>query len=68
MCNCIVELNKKLIERNTRIVIPITFGSNLSLMGGPIIKTEKIDSKKRVGPVNVLASYCPFCGNKYDEE
>jgi hypothetical protein len=65
MCDCIEKLNEQLKERNTRIVMPISFSSKgLSTLLGPIIATEKADPTNRKKPVKLMASYCPFCGEK----
>lgn len=74
MCDCIEMTNKDLqenhIEFNTRIHIPIVFDFKNGLCKEPqaMIVTEKLDDKKRVKPIKLFASYCPFCGKKYKEE
>ena len=65
MCNCINDLNEKLKEKNTRIYTPISFRPSLNTLG-PLVVTEKVDKKKRSKPLNLFASYCPFCGEKIE--
>lgn len=56
---CIKQLNKKLKETNTRLV------GNLLKANHIFVDTEKIrklrDGKKAT---IVIATYCPFCGEK----
>ena len=64
MCKCIDEVNVRLEEYNTRLVIPLVF----SISGSPkmvIVATEKIETKKRGKPMRLYATYCPFCGSPY---
>ncbi len=62
-CECIAEVNKKLAERNTQILLP------MFVMKGPVVpfvETRKLNEKKRGKPVAMFASFCPFCGLKYE--
>ena len=74
MCNCIEETNKSLKEEhaewNTMLNIPISFNYHTGQMHTlkVIISTMKLDDKKRQKPITLFASYCPFCGEKYDSE
>jgi len=65
MCSCIERIDEKLKERNTKLCLAISFSGESTKV---LIGTEKIDTKKRGKPANLLASYCPFCGKKYDGE
>ncbi len=62
-CNCIEEVNAKLAERNTRIMLPIMFGADQTPR--PMIVTDQIETgrgkKKACG---MFAAFCPFCGIK----
>ena len=73
MCECIAQMNEGLMEHNTKLEIPIVTRTseaayNLSASTRVVIATEKIESRKRTGPVKLFASFCPFCGEKYDTD
>lgn len=61
MCNCIAEMNGKLAEHNGGIVC--------TMFGKPpraaieVYQLETGRGKKR--PPKAIASFCPFCGEKY---
>lgn len=59
MCNCMATVDIKLAEHNSKIELP-WFGPQL-----PRIITMKVDQKKRGKPIGVFATFCPFCGDKY---
>lgn len=65
MCKCIEEVDKQLAAKNTRVQLK----EALNMRSGTIrealmVPTEKINSRKRAGPINVFATFCPFCGNR----
>lgn len=66
-CNCMTDVDDKLVSRNTRLVRTITLTQELQAF--PTIATEQID-KARGKPkaVSMIPSYCPFCGVKYVRE
>lgn len=70
MCECVDKLNEQLKEHNTRIVIPIMLNKKTLdfASANTLVVTEKVDSAKRGKPLKVSASYCPFCGKKYEQE
>lgn len=64
MCNCIQELNKKLSER---------MGAegeiaNVELCSKRIYSTFEYRQGKRNKSISILHTYCPICGQKYDDE
>lgn len=61
MCDCIQQTNEMLKEHNIRLVSTMFAKPEVV-----VIQTEKIDSKKRGRPPVMLASYCPFCGEKHN--
>ena len=70
MCDCIRNLNILLIEKegnNTRISTPIfvNISTGLGSIAQAMIVTEKRDTRNRIKPDKIIASYCPFCGKKY---
>ena len=67
MCNCITEIQTYLAEHNTQVDVCIGIRENAFKFLGVYLKTHKIDTHKRGQPKHVVASYCPFCGEKYEE-
>jgi len=73
MCDCIEMTNKDLKENhpefNTRVHVPIVFNfkDGVCKESKAMIVTEKLDDKKRIKPIKLFASYCPFCGEKYED-
>jgi hypothetical protein len=72
MCRCREKTNEKLAEYNAQIAVGFTASFEdgpVRKMGlaPPMIETEKLDKKKRGRPPILMASYCPFCGTKYDD-
>lgn len=67
MCNCIKEMDEKLAEYNTKLMLTMGFprdGTPSYCL--PHIDTEKIEKRKRLGPALAVPTFCPFCGVKYD--
>jgi len=60
MCDCIDVFNEKLKKHNMEIMLPIMLGADQTRR--VMIRTDKIESSKRAGPVGVFATFCPFCG------
>lgn len=60
MCDCIerVDADPRMIEGNTRILTNL-FGTIVA------VSTEKRDSKKHGRPMTLAATFCPFCGQRY---
>lgn len=62
-CSCWKRVDKLLGERDgAKLSITFTLTGHHYLQ----VKTEKI-SKSRKAPKLILASYCPFCGEKLKE-
>ncbi len=53
---CFENVNEHLAKFNTQLDI------NLLNTNQVFVSTLKVDSKKRVKPRTVIATYCPFCG------
>jgi hypothetical protein len=67
MCECIKKMNESLASKNGKISTVFQINAN-SLAEKISISTEKLDKSKRMLPPKVLASYCPFCGEKLVSE
>ena len=63
MCECIKNINKKLLDANlnTKLKTPFTMSDTSKCVVG----TEKADINTRKKPTTVFASFCPFCGVEY---
>lgn len=68
MCDCREAVNKRLAVSNARIAFGFTFASNKMDLAPPMIVLEKLDEKKRGKPPTLLATCCPFCGERYPED
>lgn len=63
MCNCIKETNEMLAEHNTVLV-----STMFRKPDAVVIATDKLDSKKRGRAGIMVASFCPFCGERYERK
>jgi hypothetical protein len=61
VCNCIEKVNLHLAAFNTRL-LTAWFGPQ-----GAMLCTEKVDAKERGKKKEMFASFCPFCGARYEE-
>jgi hypothetical protein len=68
MCDCIKRINEYLEPKNTQVTPTIAVSGNTFQFLGVRIETQKIDTSKRGKPVSLIAAYCPFCGQKYEQE
>jgi hypothetical protein len=67
-CDCIDNFNTRLAQHNTRITLGLT-RINGDWVERLTIASEQIETgrgKKKA--VSVIASFCPFCGERYDPE
>lgn len=68
MCDCIKITDESLHEKglNTQLNLAISFKDNVP--NRVIISTRKVDLSIKKGPIVIAASYCPFCGERYEEK
>lgn len=66
MCDCKAAVNERLAFSNARIAFGLSFDENKMSLSPPMIVLEKIDQKKRGKPPILLATCCPFCGERYE--
>lgn len=64
MCNCIETMNKTLEDHNCKITRAVQLTNALGLVARTVVQTEKLDKTKRKKPPVVMATYCPFCGER----
>jgi hypothetical protein len=64
MCECRAKFDEKLAASNCRLasVFQVTKDNDLQLRYA--VATEKIDKTKRKEMPTVIASFCPFCGER----
>jgi hypothetical protein len=65
MCECRKLMNERLADKNARLAFGFTFGGGHMGLTPPIIETEKLKPRGKKPPI-VLATFCPFCGVKYE--
>ena len=63
MCDCVKKVNTALAEKNGRLSMTYIVSDDNSLSRVMVVKTERTDGKRAAAPL-VVASYCPFCGEK----
>lgn len=64
MCTCVKQVNELLGDQNSMVVTAI-YLFNPERSGQVYVETRKINPQKRGKAARLLASYCPFCGEKY---
>ena len=70
-CKCIRNVNGQLLKdgHNCEIDVPLQMNFDTGKLAPPKCKIalEKRNKKSRKALPVVIASYCPFCGKKYDD-
>lgn len=64
MCDCATRMNAHLAKFNGRLATGLQITPSMDLKSRLLVGTEKIDPKKRKPVPSVMASFCPFCGEK----
>lgn len=59
-CDCIDDINTRIGESHNAILVTTLFGTPKAVIG-----TVKLDGKKRGKTPHMLATFCPFCGERY---
>ena len=70
MCGCQEAVNKRLAFSNAKIAFGLmwTSGDNPAInVMPPTIMLEKVDKSKRGRLPTLLATCCPFCGERYKD-
>lgn len=65
MCECHIKVNEQIGGEKYNSILDFNL---LSPNYTAIISTSKRVPKVRKGPVALFATYCPFCGVKYDHD
>lgn len=75
-CECIDIMNRRLAEKNSRLVTSLCWPYEIAEDGSKSLGTsyqtasltcEKIEPRKR-DKLSAIATFCPFCGMRYVEE
>lgn len=66
MCECRETIDKELAASNAKIGMAILVGNSSLDLAPPLIVLEKVNTKQRGRLPNLVATYCPFCGVKYN--
>lgn len=61
MCDCIQRIDAQLVAKNARLPVGINFTTGKC---DPIIRLDKIESRKKSTASFMVPTYCPFCAEK----
>lgn len=68
MCDCNNVINEKLKPGGQRLAYAFGIGDGKLTDYPVLISTEKLPDARRAKKTLVIASYCPFCGTKLEQE
>lgn len=66
MCDCRKAVNERLSVSNAKIGEGLMFGDSGVKLAPPMILLEKVAKDKRTRLPTLLATCCPFCGERYE--
>jgi hypothetical protein len=66
MCNCITDMNEIMRPRNTMLDTALLFLTNPPQIRMRVA-TLPVNPKRKQKAENLIANYCPICGEKYPE-
>ena len=65
-CDCIKHVNALLKDRNTALVQPLILSDSPCAL---LVETYQIETGRgKPKKVSMFASFCPFCGIRYEKE
>lgn len=65
MCDCRTRIDADLKYRNARLAFGFWFGDGKMELAPPMITLEKLNPRGKKPPM-LLATFCPFCGTKFE--
>lgn len=71
MCDCITEIDKKLADDGLRLEVAFLFSGNslCTRTYSRLLRKDNGRPETRSGRRSMFAAtYCPFCGVKYEDE
>jgi hypothetical protein len=68
MCDCIEKTNQSDLHKKYHTRLCYTVPLEQGVVPRVIVKTETtFDAPKRTKAISLMASFCPFCGEKYQD-
>lgn len=67
-CDCRRLINERLSKHNAKMAEGLSIVGPSLVTTPPFIVLEKVDHKIRKKLPHLIATYCPFCGVKYEDE
>lgn len=61
MCDCTQRIDAQLVAKNAKLPAGIDFTTGRV---DPIIRLDKVDSRKKLGASFIVPTFCPFCAEK----
>lgn len=69
MCDCITQINEQIRVHQTELDVSILSGGQKDAVRVHVSTyiPYKVKTKRGQKPTRLLATYCPFCGKKYED-